>query len=233
MKKNAALNDLLDLGLMTRILCHEINNLLASQQGFLKLIGRGSSDPKALERWNDEVLQANFGLQDLIRSMQSLVHSHPLEEQPSNQALEDKVMRLADSISIQGAKISSLALTRLLLITAELLDLQDQEPNTWLLTIKKGPINKGLLEFAQHPISFLSLCIPLIWHHPIHDELNTAANRILPPRNSSIRDWRWALVIGLLRQSQGDITLTIQSDSAGDQTSVLELLLPIQDPFIP
>jgi len=229
MKKEAALEDMVDLGLFTRILCHEMNNLLASQQGFLKLLGRGAPNPETLARWNIEVLQANQELQNLVRSIQSYVHTEFPKQDLSPPLREDYLLKLVDEVIQRKALIPKVALLRVLIITEIQLNTIRAEISEWALTYTKGPVNHCLLEHGNRPQTFLSLGITLNPNTNVSSELDSAANRILPPRNSAHRDWHWALVIGLLRQSQGDIRLYEVTDRMCSSRLKLEILLPLQE----
>jgi signal transduction histidine kinase len=228
MKKEAALEDMVDLGLFTRILCHEMNNLLASQQGFLKLLGRGAPDPETLARWNNEVLLANQELQNLVRSVQSYVHTEFPKQDLNSPPREAHLMKLADEAIQLNALIPKVALSRLLVITEIQLNDIKAENSEWVLTYETGPMVNCLLEHGSSPQKFLSLGTTLHPNMDLSSELNSAANRILPPRDSAHRDWNWALVIGLLRQSQGDMRLSAAADTIDSSCLKLEILLPLQ-----
>lgn len=227
MKKDQALQNLVDLGLMTRILCHEINNLLASQQGFLKLLGRGAPNPEITARWNGEVLAANQELQDLVKSVQSLIHSNAFEEEIGLSPTYDQLLNLAEESIHQGANIPHLALIRILSITTHQLYEIDQVPREWSFKHASGPVPNSFLEAMNQAQPLLCLCTSIQPSDALYRELDNAAGRILPPKNSTPREWRWALVLGLLRQSQGDIRLQEDLDPSGLPVMKCELWLPL------
>jgi hypothetical protein len=231
MKKDATLEDWLDLGLFTRILCHEMNNLLASQQGFLKLLERGHQDHATLTRWNEEVVKANHGLQDLVRSIQSFIHEEPpsQEHRLDETQLQNQMKELAEQALQEGAQISWLALTRILIVISKQIQFNHSDKLKWVLTYTQGPLAHHLLEQANQIRAFLCIATTLNQNAALSSELEAATHRILPPRNSALRDWHWALIIGLLRQSQGDIRLyEIQSDE-GELSLKLEILIPLRE----
>jgi hypothetical protein len=231
MKKDATLEDWLDLGLFTRILCHEMNNLLASQQGFLKLLERGHQDQATLTRWNEEVVKSNQGLQDLVRSIQSFIHdeSPSQEDRLDETQFENQMKELAEQALQEGAQISWLGLTRILIVISKQIQFYQSDKLKWVLTYTQGPLAHHLLEQANQIRSFL--CIGTIFNQnaALHSELEAAANRILPPRNSALRDWHWALIIGLLRQSQGDLRLYETHPDEGVLRLKLEILIPLRE----
>jgi hypothetical protein len=228
MKNNVGIHDVLDLGLMTRILCHEMNNILASQQGFLKLLSRGHSDPLTLARWTSEVVQANQSLQDLVKAIQSLVHSDFDPEHHPDPLLEHTIEQVSHQALALGALIPSISLNRLLLLLVMRAEVKTTPLADWTVAIESGPIEAGVLSQCDPAYPYLSITLPFEVDPSIAQDMERAANRILPPPNSSRADWVWALILGLLRQHRGDLRL--QKNPLQDQSPSgerLQVLIPL------
>lgn len=228
MKNNAGIHEVLDLGLMTRILCHEMNNILASQQGFLKLLSRGHSDPLTLARWTSEVVQANQSLQDLVKTIQSLVHSDFDPEHRPDALLERTIEQVSQQALALGALIPSIALNRLLLLLAMRPEVKTTPLADWIVAIESEPIEAGVLYQCDPACSYLSITLPFEVDPSIAQDMERAAGRILPTPNSSRAEWVWALILGLLRQHSGDIRLqnTPQQDRSAPSER-LQVLIPL------
>lgn len=228
MKKDAALEDLVDLGLFTRILCHEMNNILASQQGFLKLLERGAQDPETLARWKEEVVKANHGLQDLVKSVQSFVHGDHGEGSGFSPDCEEQTLSIIHAAVSRGAQIPFHSLSRILSTTSHQLIENDKTLGDWTLTEDTGPVANGLLESIRDGIKLLCFSITVQPNPTLMTELDQASRRILPTKEGSAREWRWALVMGLLRQSRAEIRVQQDIQAQDSEILKLQILIPTQ-----
>lgn len=207
--------DLLDLGLLARVLCHEINNLTANQRGFLRLLQQHPDRPQDAQRWLGEIDASNRQLQTLVTQVQHW--SRQLAAAPALDAVDapeawvqaldwpppEALDGLADRLAALGCALGGVAVRRVLAIVAAF---AGASPAAWSEPRQDSPGDAGvLLGNAQAERTMLVLTLPdhsagLAW-----PAWQSAADVILPADDSAAQPWLRALVCGLLRQTESDL----------------------------
>ena len=194
---------LIDLGLMTRVICHEINNLLANQRGYGNLLRqRGLAAPEAA-RWLGEVSQATSELQTLIGGLQARSR-HPADADPADRWPPEPAVAIAAARLVQsGSSLGETALERVLTIIAG----ESEAAGADWTTAERGtwPPGSGILGSAPASGTVLSLSIPDHSGGMASGRWVDSASRILPGSDAPADAWRRALVLGLLRQGGGEL----------------------------
>jgi signal transduction histidine kinase len=201
---------LIDLGLMTRVVCHELSNLLGNQLGYAQLLGRHGSATADQQRWLDEMIRSGGQLQSLIAQLQQRAHGEACTRgapaataAPAVKAALGNAIGLADAARTLGADVPLVALDRMLAILAgqtgtSIAELAPPARASAAWTEAMSGERAPGLEGVLIVIPDRSLgAFPQRWQR--------AASRILPPPEAASEDWECALVAGLLRQCRGEL----------------------------
>ncbi len=201
---------LIDLGLMTRVACHELNNLIANQRGYSRLLLQRGDGTAESRRWLTELAAASDGLHHLVGQLQQWSRCPVPAGQPPSPAWvwppAHALQTLARALSAQGCALSEVALQRLLGIVSGLAAAAAED---WSAVYRGEPPPHGaLLGLGERDRPMLGVDLP---DHSGDLEASAwaaAADLILPAADAAPDAWLRALVLGLLRQCGGDLCVT-------------------------
>lgn len=213
---------LLDLGLLSRVVCHELNNLIANQRGYARLLSLRSGAPEAA-RWLGELGAANEGLHALVSGLQAWSRQAATEPAnseadrwPASAAVRSQMIRLRGA----GCAMPEPALLRVLAIVA---DQAGSPPDAWSAPQRmRAPLAGALLGSGEQGLELLSTTIPDLSQGTALASWSASAEHILPEAGAPTAEWQRALVLGLLRQAGGDI-----GANGSGTPALFELRLPL------
>jgi hypothetical protein len=188
---------------MTRVICHEINNLLANQRGYGNLLRqRGPAVPDA-PRWLGEMSKATLELQDLITGLQAQSRRPADAVRGDRWPPEPAVATVAAQLARSGSGLGETALERVLtIIAAECAaagaDWSPAKRAPW-------PSGSGILGSAPTTGAIQILSIQDHSGGLARGRWVDSASRILPGSEAPSDAWNRALVLGLLRQCGGEL----------------------------
>ena len=209
---------LIDLGLMTRVICHEINNLLANQRGYGNLLRqRGLAAPDA-PRWLTELSGATLELQALVSALQLQSRRRGNTAPADRWPPEPAIKTIAAELAGMGSSLGETALQRMLTIIAA--EVEATGPEWTAPALAPWPAGTGILGSAPATGSALILSIPDHGRGRSRTRWSDSASQILPPGEALPDAWSRALVLGLLRQCGGDLL------EADDRTERFWLVIP-------
>ncbi|MDE3010791.1 MAG: hypothetical protein KGI67_07880 [Pseudomonadota bacterium] len=211
----------IDLGLLTRVLCHELNNLIANQRGYARLLEQRGGLAGDAMRWLGELAAATDGLQLLLAGMQDWSRRAATPDgtvRPSPPWPSAAAVSLAAGLVAQGCAVPVLPLLRML----EIVGMQaGAGVDAWQpIAATAPPGHGGVLGTLDSSGEVLGLRVADGNPAPAAGDWAEAADRILPTAGAPAADWERALVLGLLRQCGGDLYLP------GGSAPCVELWLP-------
>ena len=212
---------IVDLGLLTRLLCHEINNLVANQRGYTGLLLQRGLQGADAPRWLAEVARDTEELASLVAQVQTWTRSGAFadsgEADPWSDAPAERA--LLDLLISRGVDLPGIALQRLLTIVAQTAGagLDEWQP------IPPGQALPGLALLGTHDgrTQGVQLQIPLRSGPAALQAWHESAARILPGEGADAEAWKRSLVLGLLRQNGGEL---FQSDETGTPAALVLFL---------
>lgn len=187
MKNNGGLYDTIDLGLLTRVICHECNNLVASQQGYVNLLQRSNTDPALRTGWLEELSRINETLKRLMEGLRAQVLHYSA---PDTEMLRSRIESVVDACLLLGADMPPLALDRLIGLILGL------EP---VILLEPRLSSSG----RDRTSAQIELRFPLKEGYIDQNAWLKLEKSLLPGPEASSAAWQRALVLGLLRQHQG------------------------------
>lgn len=213
----------IDLGLLTRVICHELNNLIANQRGYARLLEqRGGLAGDAL-RWLAELAAATDGLQQLLAGVQDWSRRAGAPDSAADSAAAwppAAAVALAAGLVARGCVLSRLPLLRMLEIVGKH---AGSAADAWQpIAAARPPTDGSLLGTLDGSGDVIGLRVPDASQGAAVRAWSAAADRILPTAGAPPADWERALVLGLLRQTGGDLYLP------GGAAPCIELWLPMR-----
>ena len=220
------LQAIVDLGLLTRVACHEINNLVASQQGFLRILQRSSPDDPGRGRWQEQLLAVSNELAILVRGLQSRAHaSAPSPGLNPGWQAGSAVRVIADATRAAGAEPGELEIQRMVGLLAELAALNEQTLPTHCqlgALPDLGGAGEPIFGMLADPFEAVAVSLTCMQPDQAVEALRRAADVILPGVAAGETAWRCALLASLLRQASADVVV----EHAHEGIVRLHLLLP-------
>ena len=220
----------LDLGLLTRVACHEINNLVASQQGFLRIMQRAAPDDPSRQRWEEQLMAVSQQLAGLVRGLQARAHaSSPWDGLLAPWQPASAVQALAADAMAGGAAIQALELQRMISLTAALAGLDEagvrQHTRLGQMPALQGA-GESLFGLLADPEQALAIHFDCNGADTAIDALRAATDVILPGLNASPLAWQCALLAALLRNNSADLVI----EHRRELPARLHLLIPLATP---
>jgi hypothetical protein len=199
---------LIDLGLLTRVVCHELNNVIATQRGYARLLTQRGASGEDGARWLGELTGASAQLQSLVSGVQEWTRrqEHSVRTAdvtagswPPGPTLATRVQTLVEG----GAGLSAVALGRLMMIVA---GEAAASPDTWSVPKRTlVPVEGALFGTCADHAEILLTTIADASNGATWGDWTVAAERILPAAGSTPSDWARSLALGLLRQAGADL----------------------------
>ncbi len=222
----ASLSALVDLGMLTRAACHEMNNLLASQQGFLRMLDRLPEQDANQTRWLQQVLTVSQEMALLVRSLQSRAH-HGADPSPLSPGWQEgsAVQAIASQLQRERVALPTLIVQRLVALLGELCGQDDHS----LRAVTRIHTRDNIPQGGQALFGYFADFSNAVWL-TVSDRSDGRAlqallgstESILPGVDAQEVDWLAALLSALLRQHGGDVLV-----GKPDETGNLPLLLAL------
>lgn len=212
-----------DLGLLTRVVCHELNNLLATQRGYAGLLARENTLPADRQRWLAELGAAAQAQHALVASLQS--RAWQLEALPASpdgaismddQSAPDSLLQtytaVANASRQMGTRMPLVALIRLLAILDTAAGNRAGDADQGVDWEQLGGAELAELDISESLVLNEALrpgCTVITLtdrsEGAVKRDWDAMGDRILPGPDGNALAWGFAMIAGLFRQYGGTL----------------------------